>query len=199
MVGGMLATIPASFHMKRVGRQRGFIHGSLIGIAGALVSAVAIWLHSFWLLLWRAALRCAECDRISALPPPTARRLILRGTAISPVLASGLVGGVLGPGASRFAVDFLEPKFMGAFSCLSRLRSSPSHCAIRAHPEPDGPGAYGDRSRPIVEIAAQPKFIVATLSGAIGYGVMYFLMTSAPIAYSAVIHTATPRSSSRGT
>ena len=36
--------------------------------------------------------------------------------------------------------------------------------------------------RPLAEIAAQPKFIVAVLSGAIGYGVMNFLMTSTPIA-----------------
>ena len=36
--------------------------------------------------------------------------------------------------------------------------------------------------RPLREIAAQPKFIVAVLAGAIGYGVMNFLMTSTPIA-----------------
>jgi MFS family permease len=36
--------------------------------------------------------------------------------------------------------------------------------------------------RPLAEIAAQPKFIVAVLSAAIGYGVMNFLMTSTPIA-----------------
>jgi len=36
--------------------------------------------------------------------------------------------------------------------------------------------------RPLREIAAQPKFIVAVLSGAISYGVMNFLMVSTPIA-----------------
>jgi MFS family permease len=36
--------------------------------------------------------------------------------------------------------------------------------------------------RPLREIAAQPKFIVAVMAGAIGYGVMNFLMTSTPIA-----------------
>jgi MFS family permease len=36
--------------------------------------------------------------------------------------------------------------------------------------------------RPLREIAAQPKYIVAVLAGAIGYGVMNFLMTSTPIA-----------------
>ncbi|HSB99620.1 MAG TPA: MFS transporter, partial [Burkholderiaceae bacterium] len=36
--------------------------------------------------------------------------------------------------------------------------------------------------RPLAEIAAQPKFVIAVLAGAIGYGVMNFLMTSTPIA-----------------
>ena len=36
--------------------------------------------------------------------------------------------------------------------------------------------------RPLAEIAAQPEFIVAVLAGAVGYGLMYFVMTSAPIA-----------------
>jgi MFS family permease len=38
------------------------------------------------------------------------------------------------------------------------------------------------KGRPLAEIAAQPRFIVAVLAGALGYGVMNFLMTSTPIA-----------------
>jgi MFS family permease len=36
--------------------------------------------------------------------------------------------------------------------------------------------------RPLREIAAQPKFMIAVFSGAVGFGVMNFLMTSTPIA-----------------
>jgi MFS family permease len=39
-----------------------------------------------------------------------------------------------------------------------------------------------ESGRPLREIAAQPKFIIAVLSGAVSYGVMNFLMTSTPIA-----------------
>ena len=42
--------------------------------------------------------------------------------------------------------------------------------------------------RPLREIASQPKFIVAVLSAAVGYGVMNFLMTSTPIAMQACGH-----------
>src|SRR5688500_4220941 len=50
VLGGAIATMPASMHMKRVGRQRGLTVGTLFGIAGALVCAAAIAWGSFWLL-----------------------------------------------------------------------------------------------------------------------------------------------------
>lgn len=184
VVGGMLATLPASFHMKRVGRRRGFIHGALVGIAGALLSAAAIPLQSFWLLCFGALLfgaqnavgqyfRFAAAD--SAAPG-------FRSTAISLVLAGGLLGGVLGPGISRFALDLFEPRFTGAFLALVVFALATivlMRCARIPNPMAEEAVATG---RPIAEIAAQPKFIVAALAGAVGYGVMYFLMTSAPIA-----------------
>src|ERR1700704_6697718 len=50
VLGGAIATMPASLHMKRVGRQRGLTSGTFWGIVGALICATAIWAHSFWLL-----------------------------------------------------------------------------------------------------------------------------------------------------
>src|SRR6267378_56104 len=50
VLGGAFATMAASMHMKRVGRQRGLISGTFWGIVGALICATAIWAHSFWLL-----------------------------------------------------------------------------------------------------------------------------------------------------
>src|SRR5919205_657981 len=44
VLGGAIATMPASLHMRRVGRQRGLTSGTLWGIAGALVCSSAIWL-----------------------------------------------------------------------------------------------------------------------------------------------------------
>src|SRR5438132_13158083 len=50
ILGGALATMPASLHMKRVGRQAGLTSGTLWAFAGALVCAAAIGLQSLWLL-----------------------------------------------------------------------------------------------------------------------------------------------------
>src|SRR3954465_8677769 len=50
VLGSALATMPASLHMKRVGRRRGLMGGVAFSIAGALLCAGAMWLQSFWLL-----------------------------------------------------------------------------------------------------------------------------------------------------
>src|SRR3990170_3731975 len=54
VVGGALATMPASLHMKRVGRQAGLTSGTLWGVVGALICAGAVWAQSFWLLCFGA-------------------------------------------------------------------------------------------------------------------------------------------------
>src|SRR3954465_8192373 len=50
VLGGAIATMPASFHMKRVGRQRGLMLGTVWAFVAALVCAGAVWMQSFWML-----------------------------------------------------------------------------------------------------------------------------------------------------
>ena len=184
VLGSAVSTMRASMHMKRVGRRRGLIHGILFGIVGALLCAGAVWLGSFWLLCFGAFVygvynAFGQYYRFAAADAATAD---WRPMAISLVLAGGLVGGILGPGASRFTVDLLDPKFMGAYLALIgfALVSLTLLSMIRI-PEPTA-AEQAASGRPLREIAAQPKFVVALLAGAIGYGVMNFLMTSTPIA-----------------
>lgn len=190
VAGGALATMPASLHMKRVGRQLGLTTGTFWAVAGALICATAIVLQSFWLLcagtlVWGVYNAYGQYYRFAAADaaPPD-----FRATAISLVLAGGLVGGIVGPTLSRFTIDLADRKFEGAYltlilfalvsvALLRFIRIPPPSAAERA--------ASG---RPLREIAAQPKFIVAVLSAALGYGVMNFLMTSTPIAMQACGH-----------
>jgi MFS family permease len=176
--------MPASFHMKRVGRQRGLTAGTFWGVAGALASAGAVWMQSFWLLCLATLVfgvyngygqyyRFAAAD----IAEPD-----FRPTAISIVLAGGLVGGVLGPTASRYTVDLLATKYMGAYLALIGF-ALVTLVLLRFVRIPTPTAAERSmRGRPLSVIAAQPKFIVAVLCGAISYGVMNFLMTSTPIA-----------------
>jgi MFS family permease len=184
VVGGAIATMPASQYMKRVGRQAGLIRGASVGILGAAICAAAIWQASFWLLclgtlVWGTYNAFGQYYRFVAAEVAAPD---FRATAVSLVLAGGLVGGILGPTTSRFTVDLIGPKFTGAYlalvvfilvtmAILSRIRIPDLSAAEQA--------ATG---RPFSEIAAQPKYIVAVMAGAFSYGVMNFLMTSTPIA-----------------
>jgi len=190
VLGGAIATMPASFHMKRVGRQRGLSLGTVFGIAGALICAVAVGTRSFWLLcfgtlVWGAYNAYGQYYRFVAADIATPD---LRAGAISMVLAGGLVGGILGPNTSRYTVDLLQPKFTGAYLVLIGFALA-TMILLRFVRIPAPTAAEAAASgRPLSEIAAQPKFIVAVFAGAVSYGVMNFLMTSTPIAMQACGH-----------
>jgi MFS family permease len=190
VLGGALATMPASFHMKRVGRTRGLSMGALWGFAGALVCAAALWLQSFWLLClgtltYGVFNAYGQYYRFAAADVATQD---FKAKAISLVLAGGLVGGIIGPTASRFTVDMLEPRFLGAYLGVMVFVAATTlilrHVRIPTPSEAERTGV----GRPLREIAAQPKFIVAVLAGSIGYGVMNFLMSSTSLAMLACGH-----------
>lgn len=184
VVGGGIATMQASKYMKKVGRRAGLIRGASVGILGALICAAAIWQASFWLLcfgalVWGTYNAFGQYYRFVAAEVAAPD---FRATAVSLVLAGGLVGGIVGPTLSRYTVDLVGPKFAGAYLALIvfALITMAILSRIRI---PDPTAAEQTASgRPLSEIAAQPKYIVAVMSGAISYGVMNFLMTSTPIA-----------------
>ncbi|HVJ23264.1 MAG TPA: MFS transporter, partial [Burkholderiales bacterium] len=184
VLGGAIGTMPASLHMKRVGRQRGLSAGTLWGIAGALICASAIWLQSFWLLclgtlIWGVYNAYGQYYRFAAADVASGD---FKAVAISLVLAGGLVGGIIGPTSSRWTIGLLGPKLMAAYLVLIGFALI-TMLLLRYIRIPTPTAAEQSATgRPLREIAAQPKFIVAVLAGAIGYGVMNFLMTSTPIA-----------------
>jgi MFS family permease len=190
VLGSALATMPASLHMKRVGRQAGLTSGTFWAVAGALICATAIGLQSFWLLcvgtlVWGVYNAYGQYYRFAAADVATPE---YRPTAISLVLAGGLVGGVIGPTLSRWTVDLADKKFEGAYLALIAFAIA-TMVLLRFIRIPAPTAAERAASgRPLREIAAQPKFIVAVLAAALGYGVMNFLMTSTPIAMLACGH-----------
>jgi MFS family permease len=184
VLGGAVGTMPASLHMKRVGRQRGLTTGTLWGIVGALICAGAIWAQSFWLLCFGTLVfgvfnAYGQYYRFAAADVASGD---FKATAISLVLAGGLVGGILGPTSSRWTIELLAPKFMGAYLVLIGFAIA-TMLLLRYIRIPTPSAAERSAAgRSLREIVAQPKYIVAVMAGAIGYGVMNFLMTSTPIA-----------------
>ena len=158
--------------------------GAWTGIAAAMVCALAMGLHNFWLLcfgtlIFGASNATGQYYRFAAadVSPPD-----YKARAISLVLAGGLVGGIIGPGLSRFSVDAFAERFLGAY--LVPILYCVVTIALLARTRIPDPTAAEQASggRSLREIAMQPKFFVAVLSGAVGYGVMNLLMTATPIA-----------------
>jgi MFS family permease len=184
VLGAAVSTMPASMHMKRVGRQKGLSSGVLWGVLGALICAGAMWLQSFWLLcfgtaVWGVFNAYGQYYRFAAADVASPD---FKATAISLVLAGGLVGGILGPGTSRLTVDWMGPKFMGAYLALTVFALATLVLLRFIRIPPPTAKQQANAGRPLRQIAAQPKFVVAVLSSAIGYGVMNFVMTGTPIA-----------------
>jgi MFS family permease len=184
VLGGAIATMPASLHMKRAGRRNGLISGTFWAIVGALMCAGAMWLQNFWLLcagtlVWGVYNAYGQYYRFAAAD---ASGPDFKATAISLVLAGGLVGGLLGPSTSRLTVGLIGPKFMGAYLALIGFALATMVLLNFLRIPNPPPSVQKGSGRPLSEIAAQPKFLLAVSSAAIGYGVMNFIMTSTPIA-----------------
>jgi MFS family permease len=184
VVGAALTTLPASFFMKRFGRQTGFQVGTFMGIVGAAVCCLALWLRSFWLLCAGVLLlgvynAFGQYYRFAAAD---AASYEFKAKAISLVMTGGLVGGIIGPEMSKHTKDMFAVPFLGAYASLivfclitmallAFIRITQPSVAERHEP-----------ARSLAQIMAQPAFIVAVTGSALGYGVMNLLMTATPLA-----------------
>ncbi len=187
VVGTALFVLPASLMMRSIGRRAGFMVGALIGLAGALTSYFALagslfWVFSLGALLVGMFAATAQLYRFAATDAVPENS---RAKAISLVLLGGLAASFIGPQIAKLSrTVFPDVEFLGSYLSVSGLfivlllvltqLRIPQVAAA-------GDGA-ADGERPLRAIAAQPRFIVATLSCLTGYGTMTYLMTSTPLA-----------------
>lgn len=186
MIGTLVSTLPASLYMKRVGRRAGFITGvSLGGVAGGLLSFIAIAQGSFWLfcagnLLLGLYQGFAMYYRFAAADVASPA---FHSRAISYVMAGGVMAAFLGPWNASLVADWIPavpsggPYLMIALLALVAVGLL-AFLRVPASGEPQP----GDVQRPMARIAAQPAFLVAVAAGAIGYAVMILVMTATPLA-----------------
>jgi MFS family permease len=190
VVGAALTTMPVSQLMRRVGRANGFSIGTLIGIFGAMVCGFAVYSHSFWTLclgtlimgIYNASGQYYRFAAADVASPD------FKSRAISLVMAGGLAGGIIGPQTSKMTKDMLPAEFLGSYLvligfCLIALTLQRMMRIPRL-----SQSEQKDQGRPLAEIARQPSFIVAVLSGMVGYGVMNLLMTATPLAMKSCAH-----------
>ena len=184
VLGVALSTVPASFVMRRFGRRRGFVASSLVAALAALLAAYAVSVGSFVLFcmstfftgLNGAFVQQYRFAASESVEPRYASR------AVSFVLVGGIFAGILGPELAKRTKDlFGVGLYTGSFICLACLYVIAAVILLfLQNSRPQAEATLGTE-RPLGQIAAQPVYFVALLSGAVGYGVMSFTMTATPI------------------
>ncbi len=186
VVGGALSTGLVARSQQRWGRQRSFQLGLLVALGSALLCAWAAVSRNFGLLVLATVIAGyynanANLYRFAAaeLAGPAGKE-----KAVSWVMAGGLIGAVAGPNLAAAGRDLLAVPFAGAYLGLGvvAVAGLALMSFLQFPPPPVAAAGAQGQGRPLGEIMRQPVFIVAALSGALGYGVMNLLMAATPLA-----------------
>ena len=185
-LGLILATLPAAFLMQKLGRKKVFVIGNVFGIIGALVAiqallSASLLLFTLGIFLTGIAIGIAQQYRFAALDECRAES---HAKAISVVMSGGVLAAFIGPNLAIWSQNwFSQNVYVGAFVGLAVLYvlalllivCLPLKQQATANQAAQNVRSYG-------ELFQQPLFVAAITSGAIGYGVMVFLMTATPLA-----------------
>ncbi len=186
VVGGALSTGLVARTQHRWGRQRSFQLGLVVALGSALLCAWAAVSRNFGLLVLATVIAGyynanANLYRFAAaeLAGPEGKE-----KAVSWVMAGGLIGAVAGPNLAAAGRDLLAVPFAGAYLGLGAVAVAGLSLMsfLKFPPPPARAAGAGGEGRPLAAIMRQPVFIVAALSGALGYGVMNLLMAATPLA-----------------
>ncbi|HEX8962522.1 MAG TPA: MFS transporter, partial [Rhodocyclaceae bacterium] len=192
VVGGAFTTLPAAFFMRRYGRRAGFAFGALLGVAGALLCALAV-AQSLFLLLCLGAAICGAYNAFGQqyrfAAADAAAEATLKSRAISLTLAGGILGGIFGPWASTHTRHLLEPAYLGTYLSLAAIALVALALTSRLDIPPLSAAQRSHSGRPLAEIARQPAFMLAVLAASAGYGIMNLLMTATPLAMDLCTHS----------
>ncbi|MEO8103947.1 MAG: MFS transporter [Betaproteobacteria bacterium] len=184
IIGSALFAMPASNLMQRIGRRAGFLAGTGCGLVGGVIATLGVYLQSMALLCLGTFVLgiYGAFGQFYRFAAADAAAVEYRAKSISLVVAGGLVGGIVGPALSKWTRYLAPVEFLASYAsllvfclCTAALLSLLRMPSVKA-------GAHAAPARALGAIVRQPVFVVATLSSALGYGVMNLLMTATPLA-----------------
>ncbi|RVU32251.1 MFS transporter [Neptunomonas marina] len=185
-VGLMLATIPASLIMQKIGRRNGFYLGNSIGIGGAVLASMALMSEQFYLfcvgtLCLGVGIGFGTLYRFAAVE---ACEPAQKNRAISLVMLGGVLAALIGPALAVQSRDWVQGyDFVGSFVGLMGLYILALLLLTGVKiPKPAVSVRSQATARPLIEIVSQPIFVVAVVAGMTSYAVMNLLMTATPLA-----------------
>ena len=191
LVGTAIATLPASFLMRRIGRRAGFIVGTLIGGFGGVIDIVAIlhadfWLFSLGTLMFGFLAGFGQLYRFAAADVAAPD---YKAKAISLVLAGGVVAGFVGPELAKIGKNMIASvEFVGGYAILTTAILLSALVLLFLDIPPMSRAERRDTGRPLRVILRQPVVIASVTTALIAQGVMNFLMTATPIAMQEMHH-----------
>ena len=183
-LGTMLALYPLARLIVRFGHKPVFIGGALVGALGLSLAALAIQQRSFPLFTLSGGLvgvfsAVGQYYRFAAVEAVTSE---LRGKAISLTLSGGVLAAFVGPNLARSTRDMLGQPFAASFLALAvvALIAAVLANALRLRHRPATTEALS--RPPFILLFRQPEFLLAVVSGVLGYTLMNLLMTATPLA-----------------
>jgi len=187
-LGVALGALPAAQIIRGLGQRNGFIFGTGITALGGAIATFALFHGSFWLFAtgllvigvggaFVQQFRFAAADNA----PPQ-----FKARAISFVLAGGVITAIVGPQIVIFTREMFAPvMFAGSFASILGLAAIGAIILSFLRTQPEGThvdAAASAPARPLPEIIAQPRFLVAIGCAVGSYALMSFVMTGAPLA-----------------
>lgn len=189
-VAGAVSTLFVSHLLQRIGRQKGFALGSIIGALGGLLSVWAVFREDFWLFcigtaavgVYQAFAQYYRLAVADSVEPANKSR------AISMVLAGGVIAAIIGPMLAAWSKDFFHAAlFAGAYLMVAAMGGVSAVLLLIFYR--DTPTAYVGNPesevlspRPTGVILRTPIFVAAAANNIVGAITMMFVMTAAPLA-----------------
>jgi MFS family permease len=194
VLGTWLGTLPLGVLARRLGRRSALQIGTACGVITGLICCAAVLQESFLLFNIGAVFSgfYATAHQSYRFAAADTASEAFRPRAVSLVLLGGVAGSVVGPQLVIATKDIWPPYLFAASylgqSVLALLAGGV--LALVNIPKPAPRAAVGD-GRPILEIAREPRFIVAVACGVAAYSMMNMMMTSAPLAMVMCNHSVT--------
>ena len=185
ILGSTLSARPLAKYMQENGRKAGFLLAILAGALGAIGSAAALWIGSFWLFMAGSLLtgiymsaqgfyRFAATDTAPADYAPR---------AISWVMAGGLAAAIIGPFLVRATSELTVVPFLATYIAVVALNlTGPLLFSFLDIPTPTKSSVDESQARPLSQLIRVPQILVAVICGMVSYALMNLVMTSTPLA-----------------
>ena len=193
VVGMAFGTLPIGYIARRFGRRAAFVTGTAAGVLTGILASVAV-VYGLFALLCLATFfggiygATAQSYRFAAADSASEA---FRPKAIAWVLAGGIFAAVIGPQLVTHTMNMWQPYLFAASYLFQAGIAVLSMIVLLFVKAPPPLAANTPDARPLSEIIRVPRFIAAVICGIVSYGLMNFMMTSAPLAMKICGHDVT--------